>query len=476
MPWLERILVAINPHLLISGTPWERVWREKSKIEFIRGARIFLALVMLIYLAHYYFFDVPMGLQPTERWFRFRFGMAAICLVGLVYYFSPLQESRLYKLPLILATLVFCYMQGLVVYWYPESNYLYCFALSSISAILIRTSVAGTIGYLLLATSFQTPYMLEAGIEAAFIVSATAVSCLLSAMVRSSYVSEIKYFLLNQENIATQKRLIELNIEFADRMRAFVPRVIYGRLEDEMDGGKISALQAVDSVLTPRKANIACLFSDIRGFTEGSKNLDEYINKGVWPNVKACTEAIEANQGIPRKVGDLIFSYFDDQNESINLIRCLKAGLEVARLNLDMNETRHEVDINRYILISTGEAIVGNLGGFNSSIEITALGSPVNFLSRLDEATKDEQLQSQIKSSDIIICENSKSCLDQLGLELDLSPIDLDMDSLSIRDFPDVRRIYSMQPTDQNYNLVSRSHSYIQEHLELDGGNAKIRA
>ena len=475
MTWLERLLISVNPTLLVSGTPWERLWREKEREDFVRVARAFFLLAFAGYLGHYHFFDVPMGLEPRERWFYFRYGMATICALCLAFYFSPLVRRTSYKLPLVLATLVFCTFQGQVRAWYPEANYLYCFAFSFIGAIIVRTSIPLSIIYIAACSALQTPFLISAGDSIPLIVSATAVTCLFAGIVRSNHIAEIRYFLANQENIATQKKIIELNIEFADRMRAFVPKVIYGRLESEMNDSQISALQAIDNVLTPRKVTVACLFSDIRGFTQASRDIDTYVDKGVWPNVKACTEAVELNQGIPRKVGDLIFSYFDDENLRVNLIRCLRAGMQVARLNIDMNETRNEIAIDRYILISVGDAIVGNLGGFDSSIEITALGSPVNFLSRLDEVTKTEYLQSRISPSDIIICERSKSLLDEMGLDLEFLEISLDQDGLSIRDFPSVQKIYTLRPTERNYEVVDGSYDYVQKKLKRDAADEASR-
>ena len=471
MHWLDRLLVTLNPRLLVTGTPWEHIWRDKELADFNRSARGFFVVAMAAYVGHYHFFDVPMNLQPPERWLQFRYGMTLICLVALAFYLSPLSKSKYFRLPLFIATSLFCYFQGKVFIWYPDSNYLYCFAFSFVGTIVMRTSVPISILIVVFFTTLQTPSLIIGGIELPFILSASAVVAVFVSMVRSSYVSEIRYFIASQENVSTQKKLIELNIEFADRMRAFVPKVIYSRLEHEMKDNSISTLQAIDNVLTPKKTEVACLFSDIRGYTQGSKDLDSYINKGVLPNVKACTDAIETNNGIPKKVGDRIFSYFDDNRNNINLLRCVRAGLQVARLNMDMNETKRHVQINRYILISVGEAVVGNLGGFDSSVEITALGSPVNFLSRLDDITKAPAMQSKIQSSDIVMCSDSKNLLSKMGLDLNFCEIDLDKEGISVRDFPEVKYIYSLQPSDYAFDLVEASYTYIEAQLSAENEN-----
>ena len=58
--------------------------------------------------------------------------------------------------------------------------------------------------------------------------------------------------------------------------------------------------------------------------------------------------------------------------------------------------------VNRHILISFGEALVGNIGGHNSSTNITALGTPVNILSRIDEITKNDNIRSLLDTNSLI--------------------------------------------------------------------------
>ena len=213
-------------------------------------------------------------------------------------------------------------------------------------------------------------------------------------------------------------------------------------------------LQAAVEVLKARKTNVACLFSDIRGYTQGSKDLEAFVNKSVLPEMKACSDKVEEHLGIPRKIGDLIFAYFDDKSIDKNTVRAITAGMEIARLNQDMNATVTESEIRRYILISTGEAIVGNLGGLDSSIEITALGSPVNLLSRLDDLTKDPTMLDLLNPGDLIICQNTFSVIERLGIGLDCELIDLDALGLSVRDFPETQLLYRIEPNDRNYDQL----------------------
>ena len=113
-----------------------------------------------------------------------------------------------------------------------------------------------------------------------------------------------------------------------------------------------------------------------------------------------------------------------------------------------MNRTLSTVEINRYILISTGPAVVGNLGGSESAVEITALGSPVNFLSRLDDSTKLPNLAAELEPGDIIVCERTANILEGLGLKTPLRRLQLACLGIEIRDFPETKNIFIAKPND----------------------------
>lgn len=317
---------------------------------------------------------------------------------------------------------------------------------------------------------------MQAGLSIPEAVSASAVVVFAIITTRGSYAADIRYFLLNQQNIDAQKRNIEMNIEFTDRIKSFIPAEIANRLEKHLRDRSSSVLEAIYGVLRPRRCDIACLFSDIRGFTESSKNLDAFIRDSVVPNIKECTDALEEYGGIPRKIGDLLFAYFDDKSIHANLVRAILSGLEVAKINERHNQTASHQDIERYILISTGEAIVGNIGGFDSSVEITALGSPVNFLSRLDELTKQPQLRALLRSSDLVICDRSMKLLQELRIHPTVTTIDLEDLGLSIRNFPDVRRIHTMRPSQANIEVFFELYSRVIKDIDSNADDSRSRA
>ena len=306
-------------------------------------------------------------------------------------------------------------------------------------------------------------------LELSDITSGTIVTISMILIVRSSYISDLRNFILNQQNVDAQKQIADLNSELATRVRAFIPQVIANRMESAIDRDRRSVPEASVDVLQARPRNVACLFSDIRGYTQGSTDLERFISNSVLPEVKACSNAVEKYGGIPRKIGDLIFSYFDEDSIKLNIVRAILAGLEIARLNDDMNATTASVDIRRYILVSCGDAIVGNIGGLDSSIEITALGPHVNFLSRLDDATKEPALAKLLSRGDILISKDAVCEMGGLAESLGLVPINLLKLGVTIRDFPATSVVYRLRPSESDYTRALEIHETLREHANNGG-------
>jgi class 3 adenylate cyclase len=456
MPAIEKSIEYLFPQSMLEGTPWLASWQSKEHQDFRTIARLFFPIAAIVYVAHFLFFDLAMGLQPVEHWLIFRASMAGIALVASAYYFSELSNTKFYRTPAILANLAFCYFQARVTIWYPEAPWLYCFLFVGISTLLLRASVVKSTAYALTAIGVQWASLVEANIEIPVIASASVVTIILILTSRSGYSAEIKYFLLSQQNLDSQKRNIELNIEFTDRIKSFIPGEIARRLESKLEGGRTTVLQAIEHVLRPKKKHIACLFSDIRGFTEASKDLESFIGDLVLPNVKACTNTIDAHGGIPRKIGDLIFAYFDHENPSLSLVNAMASAMDISRINESQNNGSTGQNIERYILVASGQAFVGNIGGFDSSVEITALGSPVNYLSRIDEITKAPEVAEQLRSGDIIVSNASMLALLSMGIEFEAVRIELDRLGIEVRNFPDEKHIYIVKPSRKNALLLTQ--------------------
>ena len=150
--------------------------------------------------------------------------------------------------------------------WYESSLYLYAFAFIVINSTILRTSMLNSVLFSAITLATQFPYFLQTDLSEPLLYSAAAVALVFVYITRSSYVDEVKYFLAVQENVRSQRSSIEMNIEFNDRISALLPKEISMRLGHYLAERGWTVLQAMDEVLSSKKKDISCIFSDIRGF------------------------------------------------------------------------------------------------------------------------------------------------------------------------------------------------------------------
>ncbi len=480
MKWLDTTLTWMFPTFLLDGTPWLVEWRDNERISNVNTLRIALPVVALAWASHYLLYDLPMKLEPAADWLTLRAVGTAACLAVLPMYLQPMvKRMKFVRVPAVLAFVCIVYLQSISVVWHGQETWIFLFIMTLIFSFLLRLSSLLSGAFCLLCIGVSLPNLIAGGVTVPNIVTGSVVTLVAAMIVRTSYLLDIRNFLLAQQHEQGQRELMKLNQDFTDRLRSFIPKIIADRIEYAVQERGLSVLEASMDVLQPKDKKIACLFSDIRGFTENSKDLHQFVGNSVLPEVKACTDLIEDHLGIPRKIGDLVFAYFDDESPQLNVLRAILTGMDIARHNSDMNATAVNVNISRYILIDSGDAIVGNLGGQDSSVEITALGSPVNFLARLDEVTKHPALQDKIQPGDLLLSETAMdmicSVIKGTGVELDYRRIDLSQLGVTVRDFPDARSIYSMRSTDKNYESLVGPYNYVTTRINgTDGSRVQI--
>lgn len=464
----DRVLYWLLPRLMLQGTPYHDEWLERERLENVRFWRVLFPAIALVYAGHYYLFDLPQGLQPPELWFRFRMTVVGLCLATTACYFLPgFIRSHFYRAPAAITIMVCCYTQARTIIWYDESQYLYAFIYVVVGTTLLRTTVLASVCFALTALWLQWPSLQESDVPLTVAYSAGVATLLFVITSRSKYAGDVRYFLANQKYISSQKRMIEMNIEFSDRIRAFLPREISSRLAKHLAENRLTVLQAVDQVLAPAGRQIACLFTDIRGFAKGTRQGEAY--DGAVPNVGTCSSLIEKHRGIPRKVGDLLLAYFDDQSIYTNLVRCLSAAVDIVDANSRFNASNDQrIATKRYVLVSTGNAVVGNLGGYDSSIEITALGSPVNLLSRIDELTKAPRFKDFARETDLVLCPNTANLLRRLELNWHLRRVGVSELGALIRDFEEVDSVWVFPTNDHNRRVLLATDGAIK--LQHDAG------
>jgi class 3 adenylate cyclase len=461
--WGDTFMVAARlrdlafPEARLKGTPWAPLWQERQYRSIALAIRVALAVGALTYLLHYVLVDRPLGLEPRSLWLAYRVGVAALCGLGLALTFTRGGEGNGPRFVAFGVGAALCFLQARSMVWYPGVPYLYAVLVAVIVTLLLQLSSLDSSLVLAALLYVQLPsYDVEA-IGAPQLLSAFLIAFASVILFRARMAADVAAFVAEQEKLDTEKRLIETEISLSQEIRAFLPREIYHRILRTLQYEHATVVEAVERALEPRRKTVGCLFSDIRGFTLRSKDLAGYLTESALPNIRSCTELVESHQGIPRLVGDLIFAYFDSGSADENIANSLRCGMALVQKNAELNAKGRSEPVRRFVLLSYGEAVVGNIGGQDSSREITALGPPVNILSRMDLLTKDEHASSHLRTDSVILSSSAATALGRLLPQLSMQKLDLRALNTELRDFPEEHAIWLLPVTSENLQSANRT-------------------
>jgi class 3 adenylate cyclase len=451
----ERVMYWMFPQLLLEGTPYHQGWQDQEQTRDIRFWRILFPIIAVACLAKGYF-----SLPPDHGsidWLQRHWTLAAVCVGTAAAYLLPsVYRARFYRLPVAVAMLTLCLLLAKTMVGYGKDQYLLMFIVIILASWCLRTSVFLSTCFAALAIYMQWEIMRQAGVPQAVAVSFSVGVLVFVGTARADYAGSIRYYAANESMAATQQQSTEMSIEFSDRIRAFLPKQISDRVTQQIGDNHLTVQQAVDAVLLPAERQIACLFTDIRGFTRGTKENTTFVSDGVIPNVVRCSRVIENHFGIPRKVGDLLFAYFDDDSAEANLVRCLSAACEIVEANARFNQTNEfKLQIRRYLLVATGTALVGNLGELDSAIDISAQGGPVDLLGQMDQLTKSRQFREHVNETDVVLCAHTAALLHRVAPDCRLQRFDLGQLGAATDDFKGIDSLWVFATNDHNRHALA---------------------
>lgn len=134
--------------------------------------------------------------------------------------------------------------------------------------------------------------------------------------------------------------------------------------------------------LAGKRETITVLIADLRGFTTFAENrAPEEVVKILNTHLTLMTDLIFSYGGtLDKFLGDAVMAFFGAPlGQRDHAKRAIKAGLEILKV-FSGDDQYLPVGIG----ISTGEAMVGNIGG-GKRLEYTAIGDTVNIAARLQE-------------------------------------------------------------------------------------------
>ena len=445
----EAVWVFFRPSRLFDGLPWRGIWEAKERRLVMVMSQAWMILASIAYLAHYFFFDRVQHLEPLLFWLYFRLAMCCILLATAILYASPWihRLGPFYRFPSAMAMWLIVYTQALVTQWYSVDAWVFCFMLLLVSLLILRMSALGCFFYIaLVVISIWWP-LWQAGVPESYIISGVIVTLSLAVAFSSAHLYGIRRFLQEQENLRQQRELIKLRLVIADQIRLLIPKVIAKRIERLVAEAGLGVNSAVSRALQPEQKEVVCLYSDIRGYTRAVEQSDDYLRQAAIPELLAMNRIIDDLDGVPRKIGDLLFAYFDQPNQRKNALTGFFAAMNLALMCQKVNQSTEMPSIRRYFLLVSGSAWVGNMGGNDSSVEITALGSPVNLAARLDELTKCPEFQNAVQTGDIVLSNHMHGMLQEQVPKLFTTEINLPNLGLVVRDFPQVRQLWAVRPS-----------------------------
>ena len=325
----EDVIFWLLPQMRIKSREDFRLWKEEENKLFPTSAIIYLFLCSALYLLAYYTIDLPSNKEPIDLYLRYRYGVALASLSGafIVFFLSKNKP--------FLAKVIFYICCGNIVFWQSRSMiwradvpHFYVFIFAVLGANFSRSSplLSGLIylSYLVLCL----PAFATRPNEYRFIISLTIVGYVLLVSLRSKMITEIKAFISHLEVLKSQKEKIVAQVELYDSLKSFLPREIFQRFTKSVEGGK-STSAALRILLEPKRTIVACLYSDIRGFTKKVRDNLEYAKTSVFPSQEMAMENVEKSRGIPRPVGDLVFAYFDHPIPEANILLAVKAAFNI---------------------------------------------------------------------------------------------------------------------------------------------------
>ncbi|OFZ87402.1 MAG: hypothetical protein A2W21_06595 [Betaproteobacteria bacterium RBG_16_66_20] len=178
-----------------------------------------------------------------------------------------------------------------------------------------------------------------------------------------------------------RRRLANLLQKAASIRQAELMSLSLQRYVSPRTGEIAKAYAATGSLPAPHRQEVCVLFSDARGFTEMSQELEpEPLFEMLSEQIAAQVDLVYRHGGfIDKFSGDGIMAVFDAQGMARECCRCALAILERSR---ELAERKGPHAIQLGIGIHQGYAMVGNLGS-SEHLDYTIIGKTVNLAARL---------------------------------------------------------------------------------------------
>jgi class 3 adenylate cyclase len=266
-----------------------------------------------------------------------------------------------------------------------------------------------------------------------------------------------------------EKRIRKITDENARIMREqnqllalFLSNTIVARLRQFQK--KFGLEEAITMITHQERRFCGIMEADIRNFTRMFSYESELE---VARLISRCfTEITDIGQDLAviKPVGDALFMYSDDEYGRENSVpNILSLAIFFVHSLQKVNEVLAAggaTPLNFGIAVHAGEVIYGNLAS-ETLIDPTIIGIDVNKTARLEELTKIPEIQKLVGINAILISEEAARLGKNFISDRMLIEVDLDELEASVRDFPEVRKVFAL-PSEVAVGLYDRALEQIQ--------------
>ena len=233
-------------------------------------------------------------------------------------------------------------------------------------------------------------------------ISIVVIIGIILASIFSTSISRPVKLLAQEANLICQLRLAEVKerfsriVEIAEMNASFIQmKNALGSFQRYMPIALVKKLVASNkmAVVGGETKELTLIFTDIKNFTQLSERINpqdlmQYLSRYF----QAITKVIlEINGTVDKYIGDGLMAFWgapvDDPEHALHACQAvLQMQVALQQLNEEFRRENKPVVATR-IGISTGEAVVGNVGS-DECLNYTSLGDPVNLASRLEGLNK----------------------------------------------------------------------------------------
>jgi class 3 adenylate cyclase/CHASE2 domain-containing sensor protein len=225
-----------------------------------------------------------------------------------------------------------------------------------------------------------------------------------------------------------------------DIMERFLTQVIVAKFSNSK-----TMMENLRTVLTPRPAKAALMQADIRGYSKVSAQMEPLemvrLLQRYYSNVVDAAQLVAQ----VKLIGDCIFLFIED---AAGTSTCSPADMAVELAAILIAETNKQNGLRTAagedpltfgIAINYGDVVVGNLSS-DMCIDYTVIGPNVNMVARLEEFTKNPKIGEVLGINGVLVTEDAAQALIR-HKDLPFLTIDLEASGLSVRSFPNVKRL-----------------------------------